>query len=664
MDNLLSPPPRSPTLILEGNTRNIFKELAKDNNGQSCHMTMASIDESMFVNRCFEGDLVIDFGEVSSEQRISINRTIESIKEVADSFDRVDSVKSRSYLDDFHRQRLFADMLPHLIAASMFSAFQIEQIRIHPLSLGQIVCRKYHIADDLSIYKLADVPTMIANNFTKQSLSLLGDLMMHRHLDSILSLGEYSQFDRNGFIFKAIRKFLNKSDTLTTNRDRYQRSYYSVNLARYLKNNELEILVMEMVYTNQFRTKRYIYGKEHLSVNDIFNFKKGDEAKHRFNELYKELTNREYKQNDLFPPGDSDEFFGHFESIIEKRYHIPSMKQICYSVLSEMFLMYVVNLYMYIESMFSRHRWFRRSVIFSIPQSLTRPPYDANLLFNVYESRHLFKPKQLPEANLLFSQKVSTNPLVLQDKQTFLDNFKKNTDGFFEVLGFKNMVIIGGVMTSSLTGETVGFESSDIDVCFYGLSATEVTEKIREIVKRINANYTGHSITYSENELTFCRHYPYRHIQFNCSVFNDIQDVLLGVDIEASCFAFDGTSVWTTQRGIESFNYRANFATSYGHVIRGDQIYQRRLLKVGGLPYGPNFNKVNFDIRVTNNYNNNYDGYNSSDWPSILKDIKDLDYVMPSKNILTNTGLPFDHFLLIDKDDQFHSDTDDYEDDE
>ncbi|EFA84173.1 hypothetical protein PPL_03247 [Heterostelium album PN500] len=84
-----------------------------------------------------------------------------------------------------------------------------------------------------------------------------------------------------------------------------------------------------------------------------------------------------------------------------------------------------------------------------------------------------------------------------------------------------------------------------------------------------------------------------------------------------------------------------------------------------GFPMDRTSKKVNFDIRVTNNYNN-YDGYNFSDWPSILEDIKDLDCIMLSNNILlTKTVLPlFDHFLLIDKDDQFHSDTDDYEDDE
>ncbi|EFA74623.1 hypothetical protein PPL_11591 [Heterostelium album PN500] len=732
-----------------------WQELILD--GIDGHMTMTSLDESLFVNRCFEGDLVIEFGEVSPEQRRTIEQVVDSINQLIGKFKPTRSSYSYAH------QKLFDELLP-LLREANFTEFQIDQIRLHPKSLALLLCNK-QIEDPYQ----HDIPALIVNNFTREALQTIGSIMSSRYLYSSFDFAEYMDMDRNGFIFKALRKYLIHSNLIIPGKNSHITGQLIVNLSRYLKNNDLEMYIIDMTRHLQVRTKRYIYGKELRIEEQYFKCNEEADANEKFKSLYKELTNKDYKPNDIFPPSENNEFFGHFEAITEKRYRIPTLKQIGFSVLSEMFLInktdfmekinhltldtlrdFLIYCFQnqkpvggeiamfllgklksshseesleelfpfqpFIESVFNRHRWFYRSMIGDVPQSLIRPPYDANLLINVYENRDLFKPKQLPEANLLFSQKVSPNPLVLQDKKTFLDNLKKNTDGFFESLDMSNMVIIGGIMTSSLSGETAGFESSDIDVCFYGLSETDITARIVKIVEHINANYTGHSITYSDNEITFCRHYPYRHIQFNCTLFNNIQDVLLGVDIEASCFAFDGTNVWTTQRGIEAFNYRTNFASPYGFVIRGDQIYQRRLLKylergfniaylpndklaesvkmmnnekkrsngiellfkarnnpevfksllernkLGGLPYGPTITKEIFNKKVANNHDNNYDGYNSSDWPQVLEGIDDLEYFTPALNGDNGVYLSssFYQFLFVGTEEPDHDFNEDF----
>ncbi|EGG18066.1 hypothetical protein DFA_06733 [Cavenderia fasciculata] len=355
----------------------------------------------------------------------------------------------------------------------------------------------------------------------------------------------------------------------------------------------------------------------------------------------------------------------------------------------------------WIKSMFNRDRFIRLSYLYEIPQSPFHPNYsEDDLLINVFDSTDQFKLKQLPIDRILIHSSQNNNNQnnnnnnnntsssssysslsSIVDKETFISNFNKNTNNIFkkEGMNWNNMIVIGGIVTSSLTGLEVGFEESDIDIIFYGVDYEKIKDRITQFYQYLG-DHKQYSVSVTGPTIIFSKHYPQRHVQVEYCCYTSIEQVLLGTDIEVSCFAFDGTNVWTMQRGVEAINYRCNFASPYGHYIRGEGVYQRRLLKYLGrgfsiahftdnpyiieqfgqstidpplkpyiihkeqngvallfsardnpklieklllkhkeasLPYGPTWTKSNFEPYVQANYDRHYDGY-ASHFPKIL----------------------------------------------
>ncbi|EGG18111.1 hypothetical protein DFA_06778 [Cavenderia fasciculata] len=245
----------------------------------------------------------------------------------------------------------------------------------------------------------------------------------------------------------------------------------------------------------------------------------------------------------------------------------------------------------WIKSMFKRDDTLRRFYVNHCAQSIFHPMFNEdNLLINVYQSFDQFKRKDLPMDRVFFASPDSISPVSsskavgqpsIVNHATFLENFHKNTNNIFNKpeMDWSNIIIIGGIVTASLIGSTLGFEESDIDICFYGsnFGPQDYKDRIDRLIACIGEQ-DNLSICSTRNCLTLSKHHPNRHIQINDCLFVDVEHVLLGVDIEASCFAFDGKNVWTMQRGVEAINYRCNFASPFGHSIRGN-MYQRRLLK-------------------------------------------------------------------------------------
>ncbi|KAN0000614.1 hypothetical protein ACTFIZ_001060 [Dictyostelium cf. discoideum] len=230
-----------------------------------------------------------------------------------------------------------------------------------------------------------------------------------------------------------------------------------------------------------------------------------------------------------------------------------------------------------------------------------------NSKINVYDNYELFKFKELSSESeirhRLFKSDVKSKDLIdgspsIVPKEEFLANFHRETRGLFKDEHGntpKGFLFIGGLITSCLTGQTQGFESSDIDVLMLNDPNESFNSSYIEKVKNIfGEDYedNGYSIHAMGGHVVFSLQYPNRTVQFNIYQFSDINEVLLGVDIDCSCFAFDGTNVWTLERGLLAINHRINIASQFSYKIRGGDQYQRRLLKYLSRGYDIHYNNT------------------------------------------------------------------------
>eukprot|EP01132_Coremiostelium_polycephalum_P006603 gene6603-8172_t len=279
----------------------------------------------------------------------------------------------------------------------------------------------------------------------------------------------------------------------------------------------------------------------------------------------------------------------------------------------------------YLDLLAKRDKWFLFSQYTKSPQSILHPKYNDQLLINVYDNYHRFIMTEYPDKERTLFQnpygemfdwsRIGKQSIV--DRETFLHNLKHYSgmkSEFVENLDWSNLVIAGGTMTKCLTTNfpdtpvkmkeqiEKAYQYSDIDIYFYGISSGEDLEmKIMELVYQITGGEENENIfsaCMDNSQLVISLHYPYRHIQIHYQIYDSIQDILLGTDVDSSCFAFDGTNVWTLEKGVHSLNYRMNFATENGVSIRGDPTYQRRLLKYVPRGFGiaylvaPNFESI------------------------------------------------------------------------
>ncbi|KAM9967756.1 hypothetical protein ACTFIW_001842 [Dictyostelium discoideum] len=360
-----------------------------------------------------------------------------------------------------------------------------------------------------------------------------------------------------------------------------------------------------------------------------------------------------------------------------------------------------------IGSALKKDTWLRNNFEMQIEDDVYISGNDSKI--NVYDNYELFKFKELSSESeirhRLFESEVKSKDLVngspsIVPKEEFLANFHRETRGLFKDEHGntpKGFLFIGGLITSCLTGQSQGFESSDIDVLML-CDPNESFESayIKKVENIFGEDYEdkGYSIHAMGGHVVFSLQHPNRTVQFNIYQFKDINEVLLGVDIDCSCFAFDGTDVWTLERGLLAVNHRINIASQFSYKIRGGDQYQRRLLKYlsrgydihyhntpaiqdivnnfntedkstmsecmsgfqlllaakynkeietilnqstkdRSLPYGPQWKKENFDRYMTQCFETIYDGYSSSGVFCPVETIDDLfQYLESSKEPL------------------------------
>eukprot|EP01132_Coremiostelium_polycephalum_P003718 gene3718-4631_t len=466
------------------------------------------------------------------------------------------------------------------------------------------------------------------------------------------------------------------------------------------------------------------------------------DCRNYISQKFKELTGREYNPNvkelDLVP---THEHFGYVsETEPVSSYSIPTLENICIGYLKEKYLvdksildtikklplpilqkfvnscyqdstpigkecidglMSVISDPKMVETLFpphkllecdlARERWFSITGSIQSPQNPIYNCYNDQFAINVYENFSRFKFQKYHDPNrVIFEASENSKPVIKEglpsivNYETFVDTFNKDFNplfdkGIFPKEDWENMVVIGGFMTKCITGSEVGFESSDIDIYFYGFSYYQQLEAKVERLMSLFGDRSNYTLCTGNGQLMVVRYFPHRHVQINMNLYSSIESILTGVDIDSSCFAFDGTNVWTMDRGIHSVNTRFNIAHSLGYSIRGEEMYQRRLLKYldrgfgvsylpgdgnierelktftspslrqhgiavlfsakmnpsifeqmnkktakASLPYGPNWDRKKFESYVSRRYDHFYDGYNGNSYPCIVGENESL----------------------------------------
>ena len=149
-------------------------------------------------------------------------------------------------------------------------------------------------------------------------------------------------------------------------------------------------------------------------------------------------------------------------------------------------------------------------------------------------------------------------------KNDFNTQFTEGTRGIFlnwEPHHWNNILIAGGAISNSLNPFNKSCNYlSDIDIFIYGLSLTEVHNKIVTIIKLLidfaktrNSLRKPISIYRTENAITISISPIIPDIQIILRVYKLKSEILLGFDIEPCCCGYDGTNVYLLEKTLNTF---------------------------------------------------------------------------------------------------------------
>ncbi|KAJ7226487.1 hypothetical protein B0H12DRAFT_1240615 [Mycena haematopus] len=158
------------------------------------------------------------------------------------------------------------------------------------------------------------------------------------------------------------------------------------------------------------------------------------------------------------------------------------------------------------------------------------------------------------------------------------------SDGLLLNLNWSNVLVAGGIALDTLlsvdapNGTEVQqlWDSSDIDLYLYGLSADEATHKIHHIYETLRSNVNGRPTLAVRNAktITFYVDYPIRRIQVILKLAQTPKDVLLNFDLDICAMGWDGENLWMLPRAARALESRCTVFTM--HLIRGHYLSERR----------------------------------------------------------------------------------------
>ncbi|KAF8654880.1 hypothetical protein AX16_003341 [Volvariella volvacea WC 439] len=200
-----------------------------------------------------------------------------------------------------------------------------------------------------------------------------------------------------------------------------------------------------------------------------------------------------------------------------------------------------------------------------------------------------------------------------------LEEFKRNwtifTEGSLSQLtDWSNVVAAGGSVQACLAPLTdeqkaskrairkhyhsVAYPSSDVDLFLWGLTPAQAEEKIKQIYAAVRDSVTW-DVTCVRTKHTVSIHsqYPCRSIQIVLRLYSSPAEILAGFDVDAPCFAYDGTRVWGNPRAIVSMMRQCNTVD----MTRRSPSYEVRLTKYasrGFEVYVPSLRRADVDPTI------------------------------------------------------------------
>ncbi|KAJ7669173.1 hypothetical protein DFH06DRAFT_1321200 [Mycena polygramma] len=184
----------------------------------------------------------------------------------------------------------------------------------------------------------------------------------------------------------------------------------------------------------------------------------------------------------------------------------------------------------------------------------------------------------------------------------FKHAFRQMSDGLLENLDWSNVCVAGGIVLGTLLrphnvyADSDLWETSDIDIYIYGLSATEATAKIQSIYMTCRDNIQPGQTTLvvrNSKTITLYSEWPTRRVQFVLKLVDSPKEVLLNFDLDICAMGWDGSNVWMLPRAARALETGLNVFTMnliHGHYLSARRASQpQRLFKYAHKGYGLRF---------------------------------------------------------------------------
>ena len=187
---------------------------------------------------------------------------------------------------------------------------------------------------------------------------------------------------------------------------------------------------------------------------------------------------------------------------------------------------------------------------------------------------------------------LSGAPAIVQDLDEFKRNFTLFSESSLTELDWSNVVAAGSSVVTSLLPVPEKYKkskrdlrtyyhekiapASDVDLFLYGLSEEEAIQKIIQIETCIKNSILAETTTIrTKNAITIASQYPTRHVQIVLRIYKSVSEILTGFDVDSSCVAYDGKTVYASPRAIVAYMTQCNTID----LTRRSPSYENRLSK-------------------------------------------------------------------------------------
>ncbi|KAL8689597.1 MAG: hypothetical protein Q9218_004772, partial [Villophora microphyllina] len=212
------------------------------------------------------------------------------------------------------------------------------------------------------------------------------------------------------------------------------------------------------------------------------------------------------------------------------------------------------------------------------------------------------------------NRKATGAPAIVESVQDFKKNFNLFSESSLADLDWSNVVAAGSSVVTPLLPVPKKYNtskkalreyyhqqlapSSDVDLFIWGLDEAAAVEKIKQIEASVrNAILEEITTVRTKNAITIASHYPIRHVQIVLRLYKSVSEILSGFDVDCSCFAYDGSQVYGTPRGIAAFMTQTNTVD----LTRRSPSYESRLSKYahrGFEVYWPDLDRSKVDPTI------------------------------------------------------------------